>query len=98
MSNVHLPPFRTLAANYPTSADGEQVKQDIAGEVTQSWLGVNTCVIRMSKALNYAGKVHQIPRHHSGLLTVRGDDKKNYAVRVAEFIVYLALRRNLTEC
>jgi hypothetical protein len=89
MSKVRLPPFGTLTANYPTDANGEQVKREIGGEMTQSWLGTNTCVMRMSKAFNYAGKTHEIPRHHKGLLTVRGDDKRNYAIRVAEFILYL---------
>ncbi len=87
--SVPLPPFAALVANYPADANGEDVKRNIGGELTQSWLGANTCVMRMSRAFNYAGKVHEIPRHHRGLLTVRGSDDKNYAVRVAEFIVYL---------
>jgi hypothetical protein len=42
--------------------------------------------MRMSKAFNYAGKDHEIPRSKTGLLTLKGGDQKNYAIRVIEFI------------
>jgi hypothetical protein len=88
MTKVRLPPFATLKANYPTDSDGNSVKKAIGGETTQAWLGDNTCVIRMSQAFNYAGKIHEIPRSKH-MLTVRGKDNKNYAVRVQEFIQFL---------
>jgi hypothetical protein len=85
---MKLPVFPALRANYPTDLDGYKVKNEIGGEVTQAWLGDNTCVIRMSKAFNYAGTAHEIPKR-ADLLTVKGADKKNYAVRVAQFVAYL---------
>jgi len=78
-----------LSPNYPTDPDGNSVKAAIGGDVTSSWLGPNTCVIRMSKAFNYAGTDHEIPAGHKGLGTVRGADGKHYAYRVTEFVKYL---------
>ncbi len=45
----------------------------------------------MSKAFNYAGKIYELPpgKEHSPLLTRRGLDGKNYALRVAEFLRFL---------
>jgi hypothetical protein len=43
----------------------------------------------MSKAFNYAGKAHEIPHSSKRLLTLKGRDGKNYAIRVPEFINYL---------
>ncbi len=41
----------------------------------------------MSEAFNLAGQA--IPKNHPGLLTVLGADKRNYAIRVAEFKQYM---------
>jgi hypothetical protein len=84
---VTLPAYLVLKPNYPTDADPDKVKSDIGGEVNADWI-TNTCVVRISKAFNYAGGTYEIPRQH-GLLTVKGADKKNYALRVAEFITFL---------
>jgi Type VI secretion system (T6SS), amidase effector protein 4 len=84
-----LPAFALLSANYPTDPDSPKVIQQIGGELTQSWVGPNSCVMRMSKAFNYAGAAHEIPKSPKGLLTVAGADGKNYAIRVIEFIDYL---------
>ena len=89
MSNRALPAFSLLATNYPTDPDSSKVIQQLGGELTQSWVGSNTCVMRMSKAFNYAGKDHQIPNSSARLLTLKGGDQKNYAIRVIEFINYL---------
>ncbi len=89
MSKHALPSFSLLQANYPTDPDSAQVIQQIGGDLIQSWVGPNSCVMRMSKAFNYAGKAHEIPAAHKGLLTVEGGDGKNYAIRVMEFIHYL---------
>jgi hypothetical protein len=84
-----LPTFDQLKKNYPTG-DGSQVKAKIGGGVTGSWLGENTCVIRMSKAFNHAsGRRFAIPGTRAGLVTVKGADKLNYAIRVTEFIDFL---------
>jgi len=89
MSTRALPSFSAIRANYPTDPDSAKVIQQLGGELTQSWVGPNSCVMRMSKAFNYAGNSHEIPRSHKGLLTVKGGDGKNYAIRVIEFINYL---------
>ncbi len=90
MKHTHaLPGFAALKAHYPTALDSPKVRRDVGGEATASWVGENTCVLRMSKAFNYAGKDYAIPGNHDGLLTVVGADKMNYAIRVLEFINYL---------
>jgi hypothetical protein len=83
-----LPPFATLVPNYPVDHDADKVKSGIGGAVDADWI-TNTCVVRVSKAFNYAGKTYEIPRKSSGLLTVKGGDQKNYAIRVQEFIKFL---------
>ena len=86
MSNRALPAFSLLSANYPIDPDSPKLIQQLGGELTQAWVGPNTCVMRMSKAFNYAGTDHEIPKSKPGLLTLKGGDKKNYAIRVIEFI------------
>ena len=83
-----LPSFSSLQTNYPTD-DSATVIQNIGGEVTQPWVGVNTCVMRMSKAFNYAGPAFKIPGSSQGFLTVKGADRLNYGIRVMEFIDFL---------
>jgi hypothetical protein len=58
------------------------VKREIGGAVDQAWLGENTCVMRLSRGLNYAGA--PVPASFPGLNTVKGADGKNYAYRVAD--------------
>jgi Type VI secretion system (T6SS), amidase effector protein 4 len=89
MSHRAFPAFALLAANYPTDSDSPKVIQRLGGELIQSWVGPNSCVMRMSRAFNYAGKDHEIPKSPKGLLTVKGGDGKNYGIRVIEFINYL---------
>lgn len=84
-----LPSFAALQANYPLDTDSSKVFQDIGGEATQSWVGGNSCVVRMCKAFNYAGKAFLIPGTSPGFLTVKGADKLNYGIRVMEFIDFL---------
>ena len=43
-------------------------------------------MIRVSRALNYAG--HDIPSSRNGLNTARGGDGMRYAYRVADFKPY----------
>ena len=74
MPSLTLPTFEQLEKNYPTGSSFAQVKADIGGGVTQGWLGNNTCVIRMSKAFNYAGSGNAIPGGYAGILTVKGAD------------------------
>ncbi len=97
MSKSALPSFSVLEANYPTDPDSDNVIQQLGGELTQSWVGPNSCVMRMSKAFNYAGKTHEIPESRKGLLTVKGADGKNYAIRVIEFIHYLHIHYRIPD-
>lgn len=89
MSRLALPSFATLKANYPTDPDSPKVIQQLGGELTESWIGPNSCVMRMCKAFNYAGKQYEIPGSSKGFLTALGADKKHYAIRVMEFIDFL---------
>jgi hypothetical protein len=93
-----LPSFQALSRNYPTTQNGAAVRQEIGGGVLDSWLGENTCVIRMCKSFNYAGKAYEIPK--SGRMhTVPGADGKYYAYKVLEFIEFLTTtygRPNIT--
>jgi hypothetical protein len=76
--------FRDLWTSYP-NGEPEQVKQLIGGAVDADWI-VNTCTIRISRALNYAN-APITPMQ--GLNTLRGADGKRYAYRVAEFTRYM---------
>ena len=76
--------------DYQTSPNSAAVKADIGGEVTEGWLGVNSCTIRLSRGLNYSGL--PVPANHPGLHTVRGGDGKRYAFRVAEMRRYLTFK------
>src|SRR5665213_4243368 len=86
-----LPSYAALAPNYPVDPDPDAVKAAIGGSVNADWI-TNTCVIRISKAFNYAGDNFLIPEGDDGLLTVRGADTLNYALRVEEFIAFLRSR------
>ena len=86
---MKLPSFAQLSDNYPTTNDPAAVKSDIGGAADADYIS-NTCVLRISKAFNYAGqKRWLIPENPDGLLTVNGADKLNYAIRVQEFIDFL---------
>ena len=69
--------------NYPKPED---VKIWIGGAVNADWI-VNTCAIRLSRALNY--NAVPIPGNFPGLNSVRGGDSKRYAYRVAELHMWL---------
>jgi len=84
-----LPGFSALQANYPATEAGSDVIASIGGEAAQPWVGNNTCVMRMSKAFNYAGPAFKIPGSSKGFLTVKGADGMNYGIRVIEFIDFL---------
>jgi hypothetical protein len=92
VSRIALPSYAMLETYYPTDPDSEKVIRQLGGELTQSWVGSNSCVMRMCKAFNSVGKQHEIPESHKGFLTVLGGDQKNYAIRVMDFIHYLHKR------
>jgi hypothetical protein len=87
--HVHMPRKKQLPAwddlfdNYAGDAEAsDDFRTRIGGDVDNSQFS-NTCTLRMSEAFNGAGQ--PIPKNHPGLYTVLGGDKKNYALRVAEF-------------
>ncbi len=85
MTHRTLPSFAEMVKAYPNQATPEEVFQLIGGKVEQNHFA-NSCVVRISRALNYAGRpIHRGPR----ALTVSGADHKWYAFRVAEFDGYM---------
>lgn len=80
-----LPSYGALKAHFP-ALDLQPLKQLIGGNINMGWVN-NGCVIRVSRALNYAG--HPIPKSYPGLSTAPGKDGKRYAFRVAEMQRYM---------
>jgi hypothetical protein len=80
-----IPAFSTLWHHYPRG-ESSTVKRLIGGNVNLGWV-TNTCVIRVSRALNYSGAA--VPGNMPGLSTIRGGDGKRYAYRVNEFQRFL---------
>lgn len=79
--------FERMWNVYPApTGEAEAAKAAIGGGVDVKWI-TNTCVIRLSRALNYAG--HLIPAGQDGLATLSGADGLRYAYRVEEFRKYL---------
>ena len=85
---MELPPFDSLAEHYPADDDPKVVRHRIGGNVDQDFL-VNTCVIRVSAAMNGVGGAYAIPKHFDGLKTFRGGDGLQYAVSVREFTRFM---------
>jgi hypothetical protein len=73
-----VPPFADLAKNYPHGSDA-QVRKLIGGHVDAAWID-HTCVVRLSRALNYSGVA--VPQNFAGMKTVTGGDGKFYAFQV----------------
>jgi hypothetical protein len=80
-----LSKFKTMWDEYPLGTS-EEVKERIGGGVNVEWI-TNTCVIRVSRSLNYAG--FKIPGSREGFYTLKGGDGYRYAIRVREFKPYL---------
>lgn len=81
-----LPNFDQLTPNYPTSKDFKAVRAEIGGDVDKDWYE-NTCIMRVSKALNYAN--HFIPADSGTFKTRLGADKKWYGLGVQQFWEYM---------
>jgi hypothetical protein len=65
----------------------EEAKHTIGGQAIAESID-NTCVLRMSRAFNYSG--NPIPKSSTDeIVTIRGGDGLNYALRVREFTRYL---------
>ncbi len=80
-----LPSFETLLAHFP-AVDAPQVKALVGGDVNADYI-TNTCVVRVSRSLNYAGD--PISARARDLWTLKGGDGKRYALRVKEFHRYM---------
>jgi hypothetical protein len=79
--------FERMWNAYPVpGGSAEEAKEVIGGGALTPWM-LNTCVIRISRAMNYAG--HPIPAGFPGLSTVRGADGMRYAFRVEELRRYM---------
>lgn len=75
--------FERMWNAYPApKGEAADAKKMIGGDADAAWL-TNTCVIRVSRSMNYGG--HPVPRGFTGLSTVRGADGMRYAYRVEEF-------------
>ena len=79
---------------YPRG-DAAVIKKEIGGSVDAAWVA-NTCVVRISRAFNllanqghpewYVPQKYDIGQGTGKMgLTIKGGDKKRYALRVAEF-------------
>jgi len=82
-----LPDFDTLVPLYP--GDGftaDIVKRMIGGSVDSKDID-DTCIVRISKPLNYSG--HPIPAWTEPFRTRKGKDNKWYGLRVKEFWPYM---------
>ncbi len=80
-----LPPFLLMWNNYPI-IEKSQVLELVGGTVFARNPD-NSCVIRLSRAFNYAGD--PIIRGFAGIYTLPGADGFQYGVRVAEMEEYL---------
>lgn len=79
--------FERMWNAYPApKGEAAEAKKIIGGDADAAWL-TNTCVIRVSRSLNYAG--HPVLQGFTGLSTVRGADGMRYAFRVEEFRKYM---------
>jgi len=83
-----LPPYSVLREHFPAIALDE-LKELIGGRARADSI-TNGCAIRLSRALNLAGQ--PIPAKRKGLVAIRGEDGKRYAIRVREMRRYLNAR------
>ncbi|APR78274.1 Hypothetical protein A7982_03621 [Minicystis rosea] len=85
MGTRALTDFRRMWDEYPQGT-AEEVKARIGGSVDAEWV-TNTCVVRISRSLNYAG--FPLPVKYPGFTTLKGGDGRRYGIRVRELKVYL---------
>ncbi len=94
---MKLPSFEQLKRNYPTDHSAAAVMHAIGGGIANLSPDTNTCVMRMSRAFNYAGKQLELPKYvaHPRLRTISDADHKHYAYNVQGFIAFLKHRYGL---
>jgi len=85
---ARLKSFDKMWDAYPNpGGSADAAKHTIGGQADSDSID-NTCVLRISRAFNYSG--NPIPRSSTDeILTIRGGDGLNYALRVREFTRYL---------
>lgn len=82
-----LPDFDLLVPWYPGKGrTAESVKQEIGGSINSPDID-DTCIVRLSKPLNYND--HKIPAWTEAFRTRKGRDKMWYGLRVKEFWPYM---------
>ncbi len=85
---ARLKSFDKMWDAYPNPGQpAEAAKHTVGGQAVNERID-NTCVLRLSRAFNYSG--NPIPKSSTDeILTIRGGDGLNYALRVREFVRYL---------
>lgn len=85
---ARLKNFEKMWDAYPApGGSADEAKHIIGGRATSDGID-NTCVLRVSRAFNYSGNL--IPRSSTDeILTIKGGDGRNYAIRVREFTRYM---------
>ncbi|MCA9707568.1 MAG: peptidoglycan-binding protein [Myxococcales bacterium] len=80
--------FDQMWDEYPApGGSADEAKRIVGGRAVSEGID-NTCVLRMSRAFNYSG--NPIPKSNDDeILTIKGGDGRNYALRVREFTRYL---------
>ena len=82
-----LPDFDALVPFYPGKGrTAQSVKDEVGGSVNSPDID-DTCIVRISKPLNYLG--HKIPPWTQKFRTRTGKDGFNYGLRVREFWPYM---------
>jgi Type VI secretion system (T6SS), amidase effector protein 4/Putative peptidoglycan binding domain len=85
---ARLKRFDQMWDAYPNpGGPAEAAKHTIGGQAANERID-NTCVLRISRAFNYSG--NPIPRSSTDeIMTIKGGDGLNYALRVREFTRYM---------
>ncbi len=98
---MELPLFGLLRPHFPgASVTPAEVAETIGGKVLLNYKNdpdyKNTCAIRLSRALNYAGEKHRIPgpaeAANYGIKVNSGDDRRWYVFRVNDLVRFLGAR------
>ena len=85
---ARLRDFDKMWDSYPAPGRTADEAKHIIGGRAESDRITNTCVLRLSRAFNYSGNL--IPRSRNDeILTIKGGDGLNYALRVREFTRYM---------
>lgn len=98
---MELPLFGLLRPHFPgASVTPAEVAETIGGKVFLNYKNdpdyKNTCAIRLSRALNYAGEKHRIPGPTEaaklGIAVNSGGDQRWYIYKVNDLVKFLTSR------